>query len=158
MTGRTPQIDQTLPNAKTAKKGKLLNFYRRTELFWVALVLASVIAQATKTSDSSADYLDLLRSIELAFTLAFDIEIVIRFIAYWPDWKTFLSMPTNSFDLFLVVTTSVIQIPVIANASVYRWLTVFQLLRWYRFVLVFPRMKPLLVCYTFVSSLVGRRD
>ena len=146
MTDRTPQIDQTLSNAKTAEKGKLLRLSRRTELFWVALVLASLIAQATKTSDSSADYLDLLRSIELAFTLAFDIEIVIRFIAYWPDWKTFLSMPTNSFDLFLVVTTSVIQIPVIANGSVYRWLTVFQLLRWYRFVLVFPRMKPLLVC------------
>ena len=114
--------------------------------------MASLVTQATKTSESSRDELDLLRSIELALTLAFDIEIVVRFVAYWPDWRAFFSHPTNCFDLFLAVATSIIQIPVIANASVYRWLTVFQLLRWYRFVLVFPRMKPLLVSWHILSA------
>lgn len=115
--------------------------------------MASLVAQATKTSDSSQDYLDLLQNIELAFTLAFDIEIVIRFIAYWPDRKAFLLDPRNCFDLFLALVTSIIQIPVIANAPVYRWLTIFQLLRWYRFVLVFPRMKPLLASIISVMRL-----
>lgn len=40
---------------------------------------------------------------------------------------------------------TVIQIPPIPSSQVYPWLTVFQLLRWYRVVLLVPRMKPLLV-------------
>lgn len=82
---------------------------------------------------------------ELAFTLAFDVEMIIRMFAYFPDWRAFVSEPRNMFDLFLAVTTSIIQIPAIADDPVYRWLTIFQLARWYRFVLVFPRMRPLLV-------------
>jgi hypothetical protein len=82
---------------------------------------------------------------ELAFTLAFDVEIMIRFVAHLPDWKLFISSGRNDFDLFLAAVTSLIQIPEIIDASVYAWLTVFQLLRWYRVILAFPRMKPLLV-------------
>ena len=70
-----------------------------------------------------------------------------RFVGHLPEWKAFFTGPRNSFDLFLAVSCSVIQIPVILNAPAYPWLTVFQLLRWYRVILAFPRMKPLLVCW-----------
>lgn len=43
------------------KPGKLLRFYEKTELFWVALVLVSLVTMATKTSGSSEEMLDLLR-------------------------------------------------------------------------------------------------
>jgi hypothetical protein len=71
--------------------------------------------------------------------------MIIRIAGYFPDWRAFFSRPRNSFDLFLAVVTSIIQIPVISSATVYPWLTIFQLLRWYRVILAFPRMKPLLV-------------
>lgn len=65
--------------------------------------------------------------------------------AYAPYWRLFIRSGRNCFDLFLAVTCAIIQIPVIRRSSVYPWLTVFQLLRWYRVILVVPRMKPLLV-------------
>lgn len=83
--------------------------------------------------------------LELAFTLAFDLEIIIRFLAYLPDWRSFFYRKRNCFDLFLAIACSIIQIPAISNSTIYPWLTVFQLIRWYRVILAFPRMKPLLV-------------
>lgn len=83
--------------------------------------------------------------VETAFTIAFDFEIVVRFLAAFPDWRAYFESPANNFDMFLALTTSVIQIPPIHASHVYPWLTVFQLLRWYRVVLMVPRMKPLLV-------------
>lgn len=84
-------------------------------------------------------------NLELAFTLAFDVEMIIRIVGHFPDWRTFASSGRNDFDLFLAVGCSTIQIPAISSHRVYPWLTIFQLLRWYRFILAFPRMKPLLV-------------
>ena len=89
--------------------------------------------------------LDVLANIELAFTLAFDVEMVLRVAGFWSDWRAFLHRPRNPFDLFLAVMTSIIQIPGIRSSTVYPWLTAFQLARWYRVVLAFPRMKTLLV-------------
>ena len=85
-------------------------------------------------------------NLEWAFTLAFDVEIIIRIAAHLPDWSHFFkSGYHNNFDLFLAVVTSIIQIPAISSADVYHWLTIFQLMRWYRVVIVVPRMRPLLV-------------
>lgn len=86
-----------------------------------------------------------IENLELAFTFAFDLEMLTRIAGHFPDWRGFLHRSRNSFDLFLAVACSIIQIPAIALAGVYPWLTVLQLLRWYRFILAFPRMKPLLV-------------
>lgn len=83
---------------------------------------------------------------ELSFTVAFDIEIIWRFIASFPDWRRFLERRQNHLDLALVVTTTIIQIPGIHNYHVYRWLTLFQLVRFYRVVMFVPRIRPLLVC------------
>lgn len=85
-------------------------------------------------------------NLELAFTLAFDLEIIVRIVGHLPDWKGFFSSGYhNSFDLILAIITTVIQIPPIPSTVVYSWLTIFQLMRWYRVVIVVPRMRPLLV-------------
>ncbi|OCF43572.1 high-affinity cell membrane calcium channel [Kwoniella heveanensis CBS 569] len=130
-----------------------LRLYEKTELFWVLLIVADLVAQGTKTAESSQDMLQLLKNIEIAFTLAFDLEMIIRVIGYFPDWRSFFSSGRNSFDLFLAITCSIIQIPAISSGGVYPWLTVFQLLRWYRVILAFPRMKPLLA--TVFGSFAG---
>lgn len=145
---------------RKAKGNKILRLYEKTRWFWIVLVFVDLATQACKTADSDEATLSLLRkcsdtetfplitteNLELAFTLAFDLEIVIRFAGYLPGWSSFFaSSHSNSFDLLLAVVATVIQIPPIPTTSVYSWLTIFQLMRWYRVVIVVPRMRPLLV-------------
>lgn len=129
----------------------LLKWYNKTQIFWVLLVIVDLIAQAFKTANSSESELQLLRNMEIGFALVWDIEMLIRMAGYFPDtppyspdWRAFLRSGRNDFDLFLAVGCSIIQIPKIRSSGVYSWLTIFQLLRWYRVILAVPRMRPLL--------------
>ncbi|KAJ7726287.1 Ion transport protein-domain-containing protein [Mycena maculata] len=51
----------------------------------------------------------------------------------------------NWLDTGLAVMTTVIQVPAVQRSAVYPWFTIFQLMRFYRVILVVPRMKPLLL-------------
>jgi hypothetical protein len=108
---------------------------------------------------------------ELAITGAFDVEIILRILAALPDWRAFFGFGgrggggvglgmgkgsaaktgggagpgQNWLDTALAVGCSVIQIPAVQRSAVYPWFTIFQLMRFYRVILVVPRMKPLLV-------------
>lgn len=82
---------------------------------------------------------------ELYFTLAFLVEIVARAMSYLPNYRKFSRRARNNADTFLAIITTFIQIPVIRNSPVYPWLTVFQLMRFYRVILAVPRMRALLV-------------
>ena len=95
--------------------------------------------------DISPLHAEILDKGELALTIMFDVEIVIRVLAYLPDWRKFFYRGQNVLDMFLAIGSSVIQIPAIHQSSVYPWLTIFQLMRFYRVILEIPRMKPLLV-------------
>ena len=112
---------------------------------WVALALASLILQATREVDMSSTHEQILNIGELVITIAFDIEIFIRVAAHLPDWRAFFNRGQNLLDLLLAVGSTIIQIPVIHDSSVYPWFTIFQLARFYRVILEIPRMKPLLV-------------
>jgi Ion transport protein len=82
---------------------------------------------------------------ELVVTIIFDIEIILRFIIAFPDWRTFFGKTRNVCDLFLAVSTTIIQFPAIHNSGVYGWLTIFQILRVYRVILAVPITRNLLV-------------
>lgn len=82
---------------------------------------------------------------ELVLTVAFDVEIIMRIVVELPAWRRFFKHGNNWLDLVLAVGSSVIQIPAIHNSELYPWLTIFQLGRFYRVILEFPRMKPLMV-------------
>lgn len=119
--------------------------YRMTRYIWVILALASLVLQATRTVEVGEIHNTLLDWGELAITIMFDVEIVIRAAAELPDWRGFFKHGNNVLDLLLAIGSSVIQIPFIHNSKVYPWLTIFQLARFYRVILEVPRMKPLLV-------------
>jgi len=117
---------------------------------------------------------------ELVITLLFDVEILIRFLAALPDWRSFFGFSfgtrsgagyaggvgstgsiragatpgagSNWLDLILAVGSSVIQIPVIRNSEAYPWFTIFQLARFYRVILEVPRMRPLMVSVPVVRE------
>lgn len=61
------------------------------------------------------------------------------------NWVRFWSSYRNKLDLFLVIVTCVIQLPMIQDSPVYRYLTVFQIFRMYRLFLCVPRLEKLLV-------------
>ncbi|KAJ7730944.1 Ion transport protein-domain-containing protein, partial [Mycena olivaceomarginata] len=103
---------------------------------------------------------------ELSITIAFDVEILLRIAAAFPDWRAFFGFGArvsagekaqqgqdrdtrgagqNWLDAALTVGASVIQVPAIQHSPVYPWFTIFQLMRFYRVILAVPRMKPLLL-------------
>ena len=122
----------------------LRKWYYRTQLVWVACVVVDVALLATRSYDMSQDWADLLVRAELAFTLVFDLEMVVRFVAYLPDWRGFVLQSSNVADLLLALATTIIQIPAIRNSLVYPWLTAFQIARFYRVIVAIPRMRKLL--------------
>lgn len=131
----------------------LKSFYTHTRWCWVFLALASLVVQATASSDMSDMHQQILDKSELVLTVAFDIEIIIRIVAELPAWRRFFQHGNNWLDLVLAVGSSVIQIPAIHNSELYPWLTIFQLGRFYRVILEVPRMKPLML--TVFGNLYG---
>ncbi len=109
------------------------------------LALVSLALQATRTVDVSEMHELVMYYGELGITFAFDAEIILRVLAALPDWRDFFKHAQNNLDLFLAIGSSIIQIPVIHNSDVYPWLTILQLMRFYRVILEVPRMRPLLV-------------
>ncbi|KAG1893620.1 Ion transport protein-domain-containing protein [Suillus fuscotomentosus] len=136
-----------------SQSNSLKEFYTHTRWCWVFLALASLVVQATASADMSDLHQQILDKSELALTVAFDIEIIMRIVAELPAWRRFFQHGNNWLDLVLAVGSSVIQIPAIHNSELYPWLTIFQLGRFYRVILEFPRMKPLML--TVFGNLYG---
>jgi hypothetical protein len=145
-----PSVDEQQVDEWTRVEGRqatnhFKTIYDITKWCWVFLAFASLALQATRTVNISDLYQSVLDRGELGFTIAFDVEIVLRFLAALPDWRSFFSSGQNWLDLILAIGSSIIQIPVIHSSAVYPWFTIFQLARFYRVILEVPRMRPLLV-------------
>jgi hypothetical protein len=125
--------------------------YSYSSWIWVILALTSLVLQATRTVTISVTHALVLYYGELAITLAFDAEMALRVLASLPEWRGFFEHGTNWIDGVLAIGCTVIQIPGIIDSDVYPWFTIFQLARFYRVILVVPRMKPLLVSYRSLS-------
>lgn len=82
---------------------------------------------------------------ELWFTVAFAVEIAIRFLVCFPKPGEFFDSKKNMVDLILVAVTLVIQIPLIHRSHVYVYLTVFQVVRIYRPIIYVQRLRSLIV-------------
>ena len=130
---------------RTARRNTVRQLYERVRWCWVALALAELVLQATRNANISPTHGQILNIGEKVLTIAFDVEIVIRFVAHLPDWRGFFVQGNNYIDLVLAIGSTIIQIPVIHNSPAYPWLTIFQLARFYRVILEIPRMRPLLL-------------
>jgi len=128
--------------------------YRRARWIFVILALASLSLQASQSTDSVKAHQNAVYWGELGITIAFDFEMVLRFLAALPDWRGFFMHTQTWLDLTLAIGSSIIQIPAIRNSPVYPWFTIFQLMRFYRVILVVPRMKPLLVRFQCRADLI----
>ncbi|KAI8093916.1 Ion transport protein-domain-containing protein [Halteromyces radiatus] len=148
-----PQQPQkrNLNNHSTARS--TLNQWKRWIVRWVqsktffyfggGLVLLDTLFMCLRSVYASESMLDFLDNVETAMTFIFAIEIVIRMMGAL-NWLQFWSSFKNKFDLFLVIITCVIQLPVIQDHPAYMYLTIFQVLRMYRLFLCIPRLEKLL--------------
>ncbi|KAG0336009.1 calcium channel protein, partial [Podila humilis] len=120
------------------------NWIVSLEFIWVAAVIVDLVFQCMRQYSSPLEYLDKLDRIEFWFTVAFAIEIIIRFLAYMPQPKHFFDSRKNLVDLFLATITLIIQIPPIRNSRAYIYLTLFQVLRIYRPIIYVERLRSLI--------------
>ncbi|CAO3660618.1 unnamed protein product [Umbelopsis ramanniana] len=134
---------------QAAKKPKratwLQQFVKASSPIWVVLVAIDLIVMGCKNFGMSTDELALLDRMELGFTLAFMAEALIRLASYFPEWKSFFNETRNRTDLLIAVVTCIIQLPPIhGNSIAYSWLTGFQIIRIYRVLVAFPRMRAII--------------
>ncbi|MCO5613915.1 hypothetical protein L7F22_068195 [Adiantum nelumboides] len=146
-------------SAAAQRRKRVANVFKRfwgyTKWFWLALIVADLGVQASQASYHETASNRRLSLAELYLTIAFDFEILVRFLSYLldNDWRAFFTVKRNRFDLFLALITTIIQIPAIKNSDVFPWLTVFQLARFYRVIIAVPRMEALL--FRVFGSLSG---
>lgn len=136
--------------------------YNQTKFIWIVLIACDLAIQALRTATMgtvshrllsiACQRLSLILGItETIATVIFDVEIIIRFVISFPDWRAFFHK-VNCFDLFLAIATSIIQIPAIHDSNVYGWLTIFQIMRVYRIIIAVPVTRDLLVS-TYLTAI-----
>lgn len=142
--GSTGATRHRLKNRRVRPCSRPMQLWDNTRWFWVTLVGADLVTQACKTSSMSSSTWHNFGIAEDIFTILFAVEIIGRFACCFPDWRSFASK-SNFFDLFLAVITCIILIPMIRDSgSLYRWLTIFQILRSYRIIYAIPLTRNLL--------------
>ncbi|KAF9927349.1 calcium channel protein [Linnemannia zychae] len=112
--------------------------------FGAFMVFLDMIAMCFRRFDNTPQELSRINYAETAFTVYFFLEICIRILGS-STWKLFWTRKSNKFDLFLAVTTVIIQIPTIKNWEWYRYLTIFQVLRSYRLIPAIPGVRQLMI-------------
>ncbi|ODV77628.1 uncharacterized protein CANTADRAFT_8070 [Suhomyces tanzawaensis NRRL Y-17324] len=119
------------------KQNLLLRYYYRFEFVFSILIGVDLFVQCFRKDVMSDARRHALYRIEAAFTLVFLAEIVLRFVLHFPNWRLFFFSKRNNFDLFLAIITSVIIFDPVKSklGRAYYWLTVFQIMRFYRVVL-----------------------
>jgi hypothetical protein len=73
-----------------------------------------------------------------------DLEIVLRVLTHGRNWSAFFESGRNSFDAFLATVTTILMVPYLQQTTVYPWLTIILLMRWYRIILAIPPLRPLI--------------
>lgn len=124
---------------KLKKQNIALGIYYRLEFIFPIVVVCDLVAQCFRSYKMSPVLAHTLYRLEASFTGIFFIEIILRFILYLPNWRLFFKLKRNNFDLFLAIITTIIIIGPIKNklGHAYYWLTIFQIMRGYRVVLLF---------------------
>lgn len=130
------------PEEPPKRVSSLQKIYDKTRTIWVLCISIDLLAQACKSASMSQDRKQFIGNVEVVVTLLLDVEIAIRLIAHW---RGFFRSKRNLVDLALAVITSAILLPPIHNFDdAYAWLTVFQIMRVYRVVLLVPMTRDLI--------------
>lgn len=137
--------------APKRRKPAMLRVYLKTRAFWVLLIVFDLIVQALRSHEMSEGRERFINNTETVVTGFLLFEIIWRFVA---DWRHFHRRRRNLLDLFLAVITTIMQFPPINNKErVYAWMTVFQIIRFYRVVLAVSLTRELIM--TVLGNVYG---
>nr|KAG0004028.1 calcium channel protein [Entomortierella chlamydospora]KAG0014337.1 calcium channel protein [Entomortierella chlamydospora] len=114
------------------------------EFFWVIVIIVDIVIQCLPRYESPQARLDHIETLEFICSLVFAFDIVTRFLIYLPEYQEFFKSKKNMVDLFLVIATLIIHIPAIRQSSVYKYLTIFRVLRIYRPIIYYERLRSLI--------------
>lgn len=119
------------------KQNMFLRVYYNFEFLFVLVIVADLFAQCFRKYEMTNLRRHALYHLEVVFTIVFAVEILLRLAFHLPKWRLFFVSKRNCFDLFLAIITSVIIIGPVKDrlGHGYYWLTVFQIMRFYRVVL-----------------------
>ncbi|KAK6465528.1 Ion transport protein-domain-containing protein [Scheffersomyces coipomensis] len=122
---------------KAKEQNVFLKYYYNFDFIFVLLIFADLLVQCLRNYNMTDLEKHALYRIEAAFTCTFLAEIVVRFLFHMPNFRLFFASRRNVFDLFLATITSIIILNPVKEklGHAYYWLTVFQLMRFYRVVL-----------------------
>lgn len=114
-----------------------LRIYYKFEFVFIIVIIMAMFTQCFRKYGMDDHRRHLLYRFECAYTIILLAEILIRFALHLPHWRLFFVSNRNCFDLFLAVFTFIIIIEPVKEklGQGYYWLTVFQLMRFYRVVL-----------------------
>ncbi|KAI8359295.1 Ion transport protein-domain-containing protein [Mortierella sp. GBAus27b] len=133
--------DRTLDSEETLWRKEQL---RKMEFFWVLAIIADLAFQCLPEYKSPKAQVLSVYTAELLFTLVFIIDIGIRYTVWPSEHMKFYHSAQNMFDAFLVVATTIIQIPMIHNSDAYVYLSIFQVMRIYRPIICIPSLRELI--------------
>jgi Ion transport protein. len=122
------------------KQNIFLKYYYNLEFIFPIVIMMNLFVQCFRDHNMSDTRRHIIFRLEVAFTVVFFVEILLRLALHFPNWRMFFISKRNSFDLFLGVITLIIVINPIKEklGHAYYWLTVFQIIRFYRVVLAMP--------------------
>ncbi|KAF4510443.1 hypothetical protein G6O67_002330 [Ophiocordyceps sinensis] len=126
---------QSAPEARSRRPSALQRAYDKTSMTCIIVIAFGLLCQCFRSSTMPRSREAFINLAEVIVTIVLDVEIVLRFAAYW---RKFHLSWRNLFDLGLAVITTVILIPPIRHSRAYQWLSVFQILRVYKIVLAIP--------------------
>ncbi|KAF9088892.1 calcium channel protein [Mortierella sp. AD031] len=138
---------------ESAEVNRRKKWVEHLECVWVLAVIVDLVFQCLPRYDTPPERLQQFAQIELAFTIAFAVDIVIRFLVCFPMPMDFFKSRKNIVDLFLAAVTLLIQIPPIKNSHAYVYLTIFQVVRIYRPIIYIERLRSLI--QRVVGSWIG---
>ncbi|KAG0368488.1 calcium channel protein, partial [Mortierella sp. AD032] len=138
---------------ESAQMSDRKKWVEKLECVWVIAVIVDLVFQCLPRYDTTPEDLLKLSRIELGFTIAFAVDIVIRFAVCLPMLMDFFKSKKNLVDLFLATVTLLIQIPPVKNSQVYVYLTIFQVIRIYRPIIYIERLRSLI--QRVVGSWIG---
>lgn len=130
------------PDPRLRKLSTLQQISAKSKPFFLLVIVFGLICQACRSARMSEDRRKFIDGAEIAVTAILDVEIILRFAAYW---RGFYKSRQNLFDLAVAVITTVILIPPIRTSRAYAWLTAFQIVRVYRLVLAVPVTRKLIM-------------
>ncbi|KAF9125802.1 calcium channel protein [Mortierella sp. 14UC] len=149
-------LDDSIKNytyTESAQMSRKKKWVEALECVWVIAIIVDLVFQCLPRYDTPPEKLLQLSRIELGFTIAFAVDIIIRFMVCLPKPVDFFNSKKNLVDLFIAVVTLLIQIPPIKNSRFYVYLTVFQVIRIYRPIIYIERLRSLI--QRVVGSWIG---